>query len=382
MACVDGASRPLFFRSDGARLTWREEALVLSGLLSAMAHSATIECQRPLDPAFLTNIGRAQKILGDWIPTLRRCDIQDTGPRDNGTGRLPAEQLSPRRRVISFFSGGVDSFHTLLQNSETISTLVFVAGFSPTLQQAERCELAIASLRKVAAAFGKEFIVVTTNLRNVIEATIPPSTQLSPWEMAHGTALATVAHLVAEEGSSVLIPASFCHQEAIMPWGSHPLLDPLWSSSRVRVVSDGYWANRVDKCACVAQNQMALDNLIVCYQRRSVQPLNCGCCDKCILTMIGLLACGALERTPVFGHPLEADRVANMPIGREDVFLHACNLRALEHQGIRPDIQKALRHAMSNAQPGPPPWRRVLRRAFGRQAGTEGVHTSRTPGAT
>lgn len=263
----------------------------------------------------------------------------------------------------------MDSFHTLFQNFETISTLVFLAGFSPTLKEAERCNLAIASLRKVADALGKEFVVVTTNLRDVMEATIPASAQLSPWEMAHGTALATVAHLVAEEGSSVLIPASFCHEDAIIPWGSHPLLDPLWSSGRVGVVSDGYWANRVDKCACIAQNQIALDNLLVCYQRRAVRPLNCGCCDKCILTMIGLLACGALERAPVFGHPLEADRVADMPIIQEEVFLHTCNLRALERQRIRPDIQKALRHAIRNAKawkaPQPPPWRRVMRRAFG-----------------
>ena len=366
VACVDGVQRQLFFNADGAELYWRDEAFVLSGLISAMSHSGRIECGNPLDAMFQANLDRAQRILVDWIPSLHKCVFEKSGQQE----ACSPFDAPPPHRVLSYFSGGVDSFYTLFQNPQEISALVFVAGFSPSLDEMVRCERAISSIRKVAAAMGKELIVVTTNLRDFMEKVIRPVPSLSPWEMAHGTALATVAHLVAGEGARVLIPASFCHQDAVMPWGSHPLLDPLWSSSRVRVVSDGYWANRVDKCACIAENQLALDNLIVCYQRSAIQPLNCGCCEKCILTMIGLLACGALDRTPVFGYPLEADRVAEMPIVREEVFLHDCNLRALEQRGIRPDIQKALRHAIRHAytvetEPASP-WIRTIARLFAR----------------
>lgn len=354
IAGPDERQTRVFFRIEGHEVSVREESLVLMCLISAMAHHGRLVVAGPLDDVFLRGIRHAQTILTDWVPELNPALVEVSGRGPSADQPLNRESYRPLpSSTMTFFSGGVDSFHTVYENLEQLSALVFVAGFSPELADVERCRRAEASVREVAAALGKKLIVVTTNLRDFMESTIPRLSLLSAWEIAHGTALAAVAHLVADEGGAVLVPSTSCHQEVSVPWGSHPLLDPLWSSRRVALQSDGYWVNRQRKIVAIAGHQLALDHLVVCYRRRASGSLNCGTCEKCLRTMIGLLVCGALERCPAFEQALAADTVAAMRINHPElVFHHECNLRELERQGIRPDIQKALRQAIRRARHG------------------------------
>ena len=351
ISCPTGDAKRVYFKVSGCRPAWANETFVLSTLIASMARSFGIASPGVLDREFIRGANRAQMILNDWVPALAKVSLGGQTVTHETLTAGSQCSIPPSQHTLAFFSGGVDSFYTLYENLDTVSALVFVAGFSPALKDKDRCERALMSVQTVAESLGKQLVVVTTNLREFMEEQIPATLSLSPWELAHGTALAAVAHLLAGDGGTILVPASFSHLEGVSPWGSHPLLDPLWSSRCVRIKPDGYWATRQRKIESIAKYQQALDHLIVCYRCSTSGKLNCGTCEKCVRTMIGLLVCGALDRCHVFEHALEAEVVATSRISRlEDLYPHECNLLALEQQGIRPDIQKALRNMIRRSR--------------------------------
>ena len=88
----------------------------------------------------------------------------------------------------------------------------------------------------------------------------------------------------------------------LRPHGSHPLLDPNYSSSDLRIRHDGIALSRLEKTRIVAGLDVALRHLRVCniYKRYQLGKLNCGKCRKCVQTMLTLLALGVLDQTNVF----------------------------------------------------------------------------------
>ena len=90
--------------------------------------------------------------------------------------------------------------------------------------------------------------------------------------------------------------------------GTHPYLDPRFSTERTEIIHWGD-ASRIQKAARVAQSQDALETLRVCQYDELTSDLNCGRCEKCLRTMVELHALGALDRAPVFGQPLKVSNV-------------------------------------------------------------------------
>jgi hypothetical protein len=102
--------------------------------------------------------------------------------------------------------------------------------------------------------------------------------------------------------SEAISEASILGLQNLGPYGTHPLLDPLYSSSDLRIRHDGIELSRLEKTRLIAGWDVALQNLRVCNQYRQYRSgrLNCGRCEKCVRTMLGLLAVGALDKTNVF----------------------------------------------------------------------------------
>lgn len=105
--------------------------------------------------------------------------------------------------------------------------------------------------------------------------------------LTQGSALASVALLAGFPKATV--PGSYAYDQLI-PLGSHPLTDPLYSSGSVRIVHDGAESRRIDKIARIARDPAGLDNLRVCFDDMNS---NCGRCAKCLRTMIPLRLLGA-----------------------------------------------------------------------------------------
>lgn len=167
---------------------------------------------------------------------------------------------------------------------------------------------AIGRNARFARAFNKTLIAVSTN-----HFAFGYRYNLSR-NLTQGSALAGIALLLGFP--RVYLPAAYSYSQLI-PLGSHPLTDPLWSNESVEVVHDGAEARRLDKVMTIAGNAPALANLRVCFDDMND---NCGKCAKCLRTMVPLELWGASAAPFPTLPPLEAVRKMRVANDIEMIF--------------------------------------------------------------
>ncbi len=125
-------------------------------------------------------------------------------------------------------------------------------------------------------------------------------------------AFSGVAHALSKRISRVIVNSTYDIPN-LMPASSHPLIDPNYSSSDLRIQHFGETLSRLEKTKLVADWDLALQHMRPCNRAKiNYQPnlINCGKCEKCLYTMLGLLAVGALEKAQAFPeHEITADMV-------------------------------------------------------------------------
>jgi hypothetical protein len=261
----------------------------LAPLAATMGESLTVHA--PVDGLLLKNVRDLIGVWTSWYSHLHNIQIRVESSEE--LVELPAD------KTAAFFSGGVDSFFTALRHTGRgelerhvpLDTLIFVWGFDIDILNGPAWETALASNIAVAHALDLSLIPVVTNLRETRFAE-------ADWtKLTHGAALGGVAQALSGRFRTVLVPSSASLRD-IRPWGSHPHTDPLFSSTRLRVVHDGAEYRRAEKTESIARSDLALQHLRVCY--RSTDGTNCGECKRCYRTMLALEAVGALERCATF----------------------------------------------------------------------------------
>jgi hypothetical protein len=253
--------------------------------------------------------------------------------------------------VSLFFSGGVDSFYSLIKHRDEVDHLVLVHGFDIPLTDAKIFALAEERAHDAARIFGKRLVVARTNL-HFEQPKIPIG-----WHLYHGPALAAVAHALAPHHSKVFIASSYSYAD-LHPWGSHPLLDPLWSSDEVELVHDGC-VTRMEKLRLLIQYPDVLSRLRVCWQNQSES--NCGLCEKCVRTMLGLRALG-VERCAAFPDTLTPQLVRRQKLDHGSaLFWHE-----LLDADLPPDLRASVRSAIHSHDKCLPPRSGELKRSLNR----------------
>jgi hypothetical protein len=242
--------------------------------------------------------------------------------------------------VACFFSGGLDAFYTLLEHRDEVTHLIFVHGFDIHLTNQTLRARTSHTAREVAKELGKTLIEVETDLRMF-------SDQLVSWDKYHGAALASIALLFQDRFRKVLIAATNTYA-VLNPWGSHPLLDPLWSTELTEIEHDECEATRTEKAAYISQYELAIEQLRVCYDYENPSSTyNCGRCEKCLRTMIDLRIAGALERCKTLPSNIDLKAVANMDLSSEVIMPFARHrLKVLERLGTEPELAEALAEAI------------------------------------
>jgi hypothetical protein len=243
-----------------------------------------------------------------------------------------------------FFSLGVDSFYSLLKNqrdhpddARTVTHLLSVHGFDVAFDGWDEqfpSEL-LANFQRVADETGKTLVPVVSNVRRV-------TTRLAPWTLVHGGGMTSIALAMGHALNRVSIAASTTYDK-LYPWGSHPVLDPYWSTEGLDVVHDGCEMNSIDKTRVISDSQFVLETLRPCA---GYGPgYNCGQCLKCLRTMLDLLQAGALDRCQTLPHQIDADalRDALRPGGPVHVADYTRRLDALEILGCHAALCKVLR---------------------------------------
>jgi hypothetical protein len=219
--------------------------------------------------------------------------------------------------------------------------MLSVWGFDVPLRHRE----AIARLRTrfqgVASDLGKDFVDVSTNLR---------CTRWSETDwpyLAHGCALAAVGLALERRYDRVLIAATGGYRD-LHPWGSHPLTDPLLSTTSTTLVHDGAGFTRVQKTELLVTSEVARGALRVCWRSESDE--NCGECNKCYRTALILELLGALGRCSTFpNEPVDLGRAGRVYCAQPWDFREFRDIRALALRVGRPDIAKAATRSMQRS---------------------------------
>jgi hypothetical protein len=213
------------------------------------------------------------------------------------------EHRAPRTGL--FLSGGIDSLAALRLNRlhyswkhpGAVKDCLLVHGFDIGGVMARGMKYHVfdrakAHLGLIGADAGVTLIPVYTNIRHLWD-------DRDLWlNQFFGAVLAAVAHAFSPRLSRVEIAASY-DLHNLVPCGSHPMLDPEYSSFEMQIRHRDVELTRIEKIRIVAEWETALQNLRVCLSNVP-ERLNCGKCEKCVRTMTGLLAVGALRKTRAF----------------------------------------------------------------------------------
>jgi hypothetical protein len=212
----------------------------------------------------------------------------------------------PERGVACFFSGGVESLYTVLRHRDEITALVFVTGIDVLLGDVELRKTVSGSVQSAASKLGLPLIEVETDLKNFSDRT-------ARWDLYHGAALAAIGLLLAPQFGKIYIagPDSWLRLYAN---GTHPLLDPLWSTEDFEIVPDPE-AERWEKLLFLAGCGFDCSDLRVCYENRG-GALNCGRCDKCVMTMAMVRALGVRGSFPSLPSELDLRLVERIDCGQ------------------------------------------------------------------
>jgi hypothetical protein len=287
-------------------LTCHPHAFLVGCIIPAARHGEKrIAIDSEICPELRNGLLRVMHWLRSWYgyPSEPICIETRQGVR------FPTARAE--ERAGSFLSGGIDSLAALRRNrldfplshSYSIKDCLYVHGFdmggmASGDSEIESYRRGLAALKPVAEDAGVTLIPVSTNIRHLDD-------DVYRWMYEfHGAALASVAHALSRRLARVYI-ASSTEIADLEPWGSHPILDPNFSSAELQLQHTGHVYSRLDKVRLVADWDGALENLRVCTENPPGK-LNCGRCEKCMRTMLELLAVGKLARTPAF----QADNVS------------------------------------------------------------------------
>jgi hypothetical protein len=281
------------------------EAFVLAARPAALlAGERRLRVEGPLDPTFARGIEQAMALFSSWYDRCRPAMLE---PTEEPRPLAPAKA----RHTAALFSGGVDAMAMLRENRRafpldhprSIRSAVYLEGaIVQDHVDAPSRPLHVAAEDRQGRrleAFAPRVSLQLTRIKTNAPVLYP-----DPWGyMDAGFAAAELAPLVAA-GRAVTdaLIASSGWGLAYQPHGSHPALDPLFSTSAVDVRLAQPLVNRFDKVGMIADWPPAWDSVYPCHDYLDLpeDQVNCGACEKCVRTMTALVAWGALDRFTVF----------------------------------------------------------------------------------
>jgi len=342
------------------------EPFLVALLVPCMRQKEDIVVRAPISVKLLDSIETFMDIATCWNPELSRILIKTEGAHVlNGNGE----------RVACFFSGGVDSFYSLLKNLEkhpddekSITDLIQIRGLDFVLEaKSDRLWESIRNTGKeVARLTGKKVLPVVTNVKvHTNQYTswghYPPGNLLGP--ILHGALLASVGLCLSREFRRIIVPSSYDYAH-LFPWGSHPLLDPLWSTETTAFVHDGCESPRLQKVMRqVAPSPVAMQFLRVCW---SLEDYNCGKCEKCLRTIMALELAGNLNQCKTFNLNLSLEDFKSLRVSGHQVLIYWEELLREAVRVGRNDLERNIKLCLRTPKTIPRRIKRELER-FGRR---------------
>ncbi len=311
-------AQTLYFETSsryGDSLSPDPHAFLIAGLLPAMYFGERrVWVDGAVCPHLLENI----EVALNWIAFWFHAKGQQPIPIEVRSIKTDASIHKPAQAGF-LFSGGIDSLATLRHNHlhypvehpARIRDGLIIYGLE--VRDDISFDHVLTNLECIADDAGIRMIPMYTNIRE-----LGPERDRDFWAgfwLTHYMGATFGAAIHALSRRFTVFSINSCHDiPHLIPYSSHPLIDPFFSSSDLRIQHVGINFSRYEKTKIIADWQVALDNLRVCNDFRSYQKgmLNCGVCEKCVRTMLALLCCGALERTAAFSDKeVTVERIAS-----------------------------------------------------------------------
>jgi hypothetical protein len=271
-------------------------AILLAAAIPAMrAGERRIAIEGAVCPRLRDGLGAAAAILRDWYGPPRLL------PAIEPSAGFAAPAPASGGRSAAFLSGGMDSLDVFLRNHSyfpaghlsRLDEALHVSGLPYTgppgsSSRESFVSRACSAAGELARGLGVPLTFVRTNLADI------DRDFLFFRQEYFGSAYAAIAHLFSRRFTSVSFASAQQLGYRLDPLGSHPLLDPLYSTGALAFRHEGAERTRLQKAETLVARPDLLPSLHVCLRT----PLesagrNCGRCEKCLHTQIELLLAGA-----------------------------------------------------------------------------------------
>jgi len=330
-ARIAGEPRQVWIRSATA-VTPPADAALAACLMPAMSSGGTLSMGERVSPRLLRTQREFQAIQRAWS---QRWVFDHEPLHEVEVLALPRAVEAGHGRVAAFFSGGVDSWATVLDNPD-VTDLIFVRGVDllprfthqgPLVDEVEQ------RLREAADELGLPLHVVATNARELADP-------LVPWEAYCGCPLAAVALFFEPLFERVLIASDTDHGTQV-PLGSSRMVNQLWSTERLEIADSGGGLGRTQRLQRIADHPVVQGTLRVCWENPG-GAYNCGHCRKCMLTRVALEAIGAHERIATFPPEFDLGLLADFEITQPISLVLWEDVLAATRTAGRPDLERAV----------------------------------------
>ena len=235
-----------------------------------------------------------------------------------------------RKKSAVFFSGGLDSTHTLLRHIDEKPDLIAIWGSDVDYYNVDGWTRVSTYLNDSASEYGLIYSEIRSTFRRIedlirLTEEFESVLHTSWWYgIKHGIGIISHAapYVWLHDISDLYIASSNCVEDGKQQCASDPTIDSRVKFCSCTVHHDGYEFNRQDKTAEIVRyvrNTGIPVHLHVCWKSDSGD--NCSDCEKCYRTMVGLWIAGADPKD--YGFVYDAR-----------VFSHIYNLIALREYDI------------------------------------------------
>ncbi len=265
-------------------LTKRADPFLLAAIFSAMRGHADLAVHGEVSASLLRNLEEFQAVWNCWLPQ-KYSKIEISAEVEKGQAKS-----TNLERAVAAFSGGIDSCFTVWRHRNgkcgrlrrNLQAALMVHGFDIPINEDDAFKNAAGNARKMLDSLNIKLITMATNFRDLGD----------DWEDAHGAAIASCLMLLEDYYETGFVASTEPYSNLVLPWGSNPVTDGLMSSDVFQIVHDGAAFTRNDKVREILNWPEALKYLRVCWQGER-RDRNCGCCEKCIRTILNFRVVGA-----------------------------------------------------------------------------------------